>query len=300
MTQAERDVRRRLAVLGHAEASRNVSKTCRHFAISREAFHEWRRAHRAGGEAALAPRKRGPKQPMPNQYSTELVGKILRLRNDFHFGAQRIVWHLQRYGGIRVSITGVAGTFRRHGVARLPRGTPLRSLVSCVRYEKTTPGHHVQLDVKFVDLPTPTGKTVRRFQYTAIDDATPIRALRIYPRHNQDSAIDFVDYVVKNFPFRIRQIRIDNGHEFQARFHWHVEDLGIEHAYIKPRSPRLNGKVERSHRTDAVEFYQLLSYTDDVDLGKKLKQWEQFYNLARPHGAHRGKTPYEVLRERLS
>lgn len=194
----------------------------------------------------------------------------------------------------------MASTFRRHGVARLPRGTPLRSLVSCVRYEKTTPGHHVQLDVKFVDLPTPTGKTIRRFQYTAIDDATRIRALRIYPRHNQDSAIDFVDYVVKNFPFRIRQVRTDNGHEFQARFHWHVEDLGIEHAYIKPRSPRLNGKVERSHRTDAVEFYQLLSYTDDVDLGKKLKQWEQFYNLARPHGAHRGKTPYEVLRERLS
>jgi transposase InsO family protein len=60
------------------------------------------------------------------------------------------------------------------------------------------------------------------------------------------------------------------------------------------------GKVERSHRTDAVEFYQLLSYADDVDLGGTLEEWERFYNLARPHGAHAGKTPYEVLRERLS
>ena len=89
------------------------------------------------------------------------------------------------------------------------------------------------------------------------------------------------------------------GHEFQAKFHWHVEDQGIRHAYIKPASPQLNGKVERSHRTDEQEFYQLLTYTDDTDLGAKLSEWEHFYNLSRPHGAFNGKAPYEVLRERL-
>ena len=60
-------------------------------------------------------------------------------------------------------------------------------------------------------------------------------------------------------------IRSDNGHEFQAKFHSHVEDQGIRHVYIKPRSPNLNGKVERSHLTDKLEFHQLLAYTDDVD-----------------------------------
>jgi len=93
---------------------------------------------------------------------------------------------------------------------------------------------------------------------------------------------------------------VDNGHEFQAKFHWHVEDKGIRHAYIKPSSPQLNGKVERSHRSDQQEFYQLLSYKGDVDLVAKLAEWENFYNFARPHGAHHGQTPYEVLRERLS
>ena len=95
-------------------------------------------------------------------------------------------------------------------------------------------------------------------------------------------------------------IRTDGGHEFQAKFHWHVEDRGMKHVYIKPRSPQLNGKVERSHRTDHKEFYQLLTYTDDVDLKKKLEAWEQFYNLNRPHAAHDGKTPYEVLRSLLN
>jgi transposase InsO family protein len=91
----------------------------------------------------------------------------------------------------------------------------------------------------------------------------------------------------------------DRGHEFQAKFHWHVEDRGIRHAYIKPRTPQLNGKVERSHRSDQEEFYQLLHYTDDVDLNRKLADWEKFYNFARPHGAFNGKTPYEALREKL-
>lgn len=45
--------------------------------------------------------------------------------------------------------------------------------------------------------------------------------------------------------------------------------------------------------------YQLLSYKGDVDLYKKLAEWEQFYNFARPHGAHQGRAPYESLREKL-
>jgi transposase InsO family protein len=50
----------------------------------------------------------------------------------------------------------------------------------------------------------------------------------------------------------------------------YVPDKGMQHTYIKPKTPQLNGKAERSHRTDKDEFYQLLTYTDDVDLNKKL------------------------------
>ena len=58
-------------------------------------------------------------------------------------------------------------------------------------------------------------------------------------------------------------------------------------------------KVERSHRTDQQEFYQLLSYKGDVDLEQRLAEWERFYDFDRPHGAFAGQTPYEALRERL-
>lgn len=157
----------------------------------------------------------------------------------------------------------------------------------------------MQMVVNFLSFQTQKGRRVKRLQYTAINDATRVRALKIYARHTQKNAIDFVEYVIGKFPFRIHTIRTNNGHEFQAQLHWHVEDLGIRHVYIKPRTPRLNGKVERSHSADEQEFYQLLEYKGDVDLEKKLRERETFYNFHRPHGAHRGKTPYEILRERL-
>lgn len=168
---------------------------------------------------------------------------------------------------------------------------------------KQVPGHHIQMDVKFLTFKGKQGEKVRRFQYTAIDDATRVRTLKVYEKYTQANAIDFVNHIIEKIPFRIREIRTDNGHEFQAKFHWHVEDLGIRHAYIRRATPQLNGKVERSHRSDQQEFYQLLSYKGadvrHVDLEARLGEWERFYNCHRPHGAHKGKTPYEPLRENL-
>jgi transposase InsO family protein len=88
-------------------------------------------------------------------------------------------------------------------------------------------------------------------------------------------------------------------HRFQDKYNWHVEDFGIRHAYVERGTPQLNGKVERSHRSDQQEFYQLLSYKGDVDLEAKLDEWERFYNFARPHGAHNGQTPHEALGDKL-
>lgn len=83
-------------------------------------------------------------------------------------------------------------------------------------------------------------------------------------------------------------------------FPWHCEDLGIRHVYIKKASPHLNGKVERSNLTDKTEFYPLVEYVDDIDIQRKLQEWEAFYNMYRPNGALKGQTPYEVLKEKLA
>jgi transposase len=249
MTQAQRDIKRKLQVLEHAQETGNIAKTCRHFGISRQGFYKWKRAYEQFGDAGLINSKPCPKNPS-RRTPAEIEEKIVYLRRTYHFGPHRIAWYLERYHGFKMSGSGVYSVLKRQGLSRLPANCRKRSIIS-TRYEKQVPGHHVQVDVKFLQFTGESNRKIKRYQFTAIDDATRIRALKIYERHNQESAIDFIDHVVQRFPFRIHTIRTDNGHEFQAKFHWHVEDLGMQHVYIRPASPHLNGKVERSHLTDA-------------------------------------------------
>ena len=297
MTTDEREINRRRRILDHADESGNVAKTCHYFGIPRSLFYVWRNAYHQHGDEGLRRKKPVPKSH-PNQTPDEIVEKILYLRRKYHLGPVRIMWYMASYHHMRVSDATIYRVLKRHGVSRLP-GKLGRRKVHTKRYNKQVPGHHIQMDVKFLIFKDKHGKKLKRYQYTAIDDATRVRALKVYERHTQKNAFNFVDYVIDKFPFRIQQIRTDRGHEFQAQFHWHVEDLGMRHVYIKARTPQLNGKVERSHRSDQEEFYQLLNYKNDVDLKKKLAEWEQFYNLARPHGVHKGRTPYESLRDKL-
>ncbi len=297
MTKAQRDILRKKRVLEHAERIGNVRRTCRYFGVARSVFYLWKQAYETYGDEGLVNKKPCPVN-LKLRTAPEIVEKVLYLRRTYHLGPIRIVWYLERYHGMKISDAGVYRILRRNGLNRLPRRVGRRA-VHTHRYAKQVPGHHVQVDVTFLTLKGKDGRNIRRFQYTAIDDATRIRALKVYRRHTQQNAIHFIDSVVEKFPFRIHTIRTDRGHEFQALFHWHVADKGMRHVYIKPRTPQLNGKVERSHRTDQQEFYQLLTYKGDVDLEKKLAEWENFYNYYRPHGAFSGGTPYEALRERL-
>jgi transposase InsO family protein len=274
-----------------------VTKACKEFNVSRATFYRWKEKYAKAGRSGLY-RARPVAYRHPRRISPEVVGKILEIRAEYQLGALGIMYYLDRYHGIKISESTVTRVLRAHGISRLPKTAPKRALHT-KRYAKTVPGHHVQVDVKFLQLKDRDGQTVKRYQYTAIDDATRIRALQIFAEHNQDRAIQFMDYVVEKFPFRISTVRTDRGHEFQARFHWHVEDHGMRHVYIKPQTPQLNGKVERSHRTDQTEFYQLLTYTDDMDLTAKLNAWENFYNYDRPHISLDGKTPYEVMKSLL-
>jgi transposase InsO family protein len=289
---------RKKVVLDYARGIGNAAEACRGLKVPRSAFYRWKARYELHGESGLLNKKPVGKH-WRNQLSDEVVEKVPHLRREYHMGPQRITWYLERYHGIKTSCSTVDRTLVRHGMRHLPWKVGRRSLHSR-RYAKRVPGHHVQVDVKFLALKTEEGHQIRRFQYTAIDDATRIRALKIYRRHTQKNAIDFADYVIEKFPFRIHTMRTDRGHEFQALFHWHVEDKGIEHIYIKPRTPQLNGKVDRSHRTDQEEFYQLLTYTDDVNLNEKPETWEKFYKYDRPHGALGGKTPYDAPRSLLT
>ena len=300
--EQQRKVRHRLAVLRHAEeVTGNVAATCRYYGISRQCFYKWRRRYDELGEAGL---RDGSSRPhhCPHETSAEVVGKIVYLRQHYHFGPLKISMYLKRYHDIEIGHSSVYRILKRLGLNRLPSSQRYkRHTQRWKRYEKPLPGHRVQIDVKFIE--PIAGSRKKHYQYTAIDDCTRIRVLRIYRRNDQKTAIQFLDYVAEKLPFRIECIQTDNGAEFQGAFHWHVLDRGVGHVYIKPATPRLNGKVERSHRIDAEEFYRMLEgvVIDDTELfNDKLQEWEHFYNFDRPHGSLNGQTPYERLLQKTT
>ncbi len=71
-----------------------------------------------------------------------------------------------------------------------------------------------------------------------------------------------------------------------------LQEWKVKFRPIKPASPHLNGKVERTQRTDLDEFYSSISI-QDPKLPDKLLEWEEYYNKHRSHSSLQGKTPWE-------
>ena len=96
----------------------------------------------------------------------------------------------------------------------------------------------------------------KAYQFTAIDDCTRLKVIRVYSNKKAVSSILFLGEVLDNLPFPVQRIQTDWGteffnYEFQQELHEHF----IKFRPIKPKSPHLNGKVERTHQTDKSEFW---------------------------------------------
>ena len=68
-----------------------------------------------------------------------------------------------------------------------------------------------------------------------------------------------------------------SGHPFD-RF---CQEKSIKHQLIRPRTPRHNGKVERSHRNDNERFYSRLSFYSYEDFLVQMKRY--LYKSTTPH-----------------
>lgn len=212
MTKAEqaRLVSWRSKILQHASGEpRRVAHTCRHFGISRKTYYKWKRRQAIHGDAGLCDRPRAPERS-PNATPPDVVSKMLYLRQQYHFGAGRIADYLRRFHQVSVARSTVHRLLGKHGLARLPANQKYRAhRLRWQRYEKPQPGHRVQVDVKFLERIPSSRK--RLYQFTAIDDCTRIRVLKVFDACNQTMAIRFIDDVLRRLPFRVQVIQTDNG-----------------------------------------------------------------------------------------
>ena len=147
--------------------------------------------------------------------------------------------------------------------------------------EHTEIGKKWQIDVKYVPKECKTEgmtKDINYYQYTCIDEASRERYLYWYEEHSAAYTVDFVKRCIRYYGYKTEEIQTDNGVEFTfnrsdvKREHpmdTLLNELGIKHHKIRPRTPEHNGKVERSHRNDNERFYSYLKFYSLEDLRKQ-------------------------------
>jgi len=156
------------------------------------------------------------------------------------------------------------------------------------------PGDLVQVDT--LDVRPLPGMILKHF--TARDVVSRWDVLQVHTRATSKTATNFLHALVKRMLFPIKALQVDGGSEFASAFEDACKQREISLFVLPPRSPKLNGHVERAHRTHTEEFYEV--YDGDLglaSLNKALNQWAYTYNHVRPHQALDERTPAEYLRQ---
>ncbi|UAW63593.1 IS481 family transposase [Mycoavidus sp. HKI] len=258
---------------------------CRRCGISRPTLRKWVKRYQQEGEVGLDSMSRRPHHS-PNRKVTQTdQDNILRMRGE-NKGARRIQNELRLYEQKELSLRTIHKVLVAAKVNPLVK--PKRSIPS-KRYSLLIPGERVQIDTMKV--------APGVYQYTAVDDCSRFRVLAVHPRRDARHTLLFLDRVIEEMPFPIQRIQTDRGTEFFAEsVQRYLMSNCIKFRPIPPRSPHLNGKVERSQLTDKIEFWSRYSHKEQ-GIDQRIEEWQFEYNWRRPHGSLSGKTPVGKLAE---
>ncbi len=255
---------------------------CRQCGISRPTLRKWWRRFQVEGKTGLEDRSRRPHNSPEQKVFERELNWIAELRKR-RLGSRRIQSELSRNFNFSLSRATLSKVLRKLKAVPLKKSRIPRK--GRHRYERSIPGERVQVDTCQI--------APGLYQYTAVDDCTRIRCLALYKRRTAANSLLFLEQIIEEMPFPIQRIQTDRGREFFAyKFQEQLKKYAIKFRPIKPASPHLNGKVERSQRTDLEEFYPTVDL-QDPDLSDKLRDWQDYYNEFRPHGSLDGKTPWE-------
>ncbi|MFY0255712.1 IS481 family transposase [Chitinophaga sp. 30R24] len=278
-------VRKRLGWIKLYQQCQNAGKTCLKCGISRPTLRKWLTRFELFGEDGLTELSRKPLNSPGKKITAYHEGIILSLRNDRKLGHRRIASELKRLHSIHLSLASIHKVLEKHNKQYLSLKRIYRKKIT--RYNRPTPGDRVQVDVCKI--------APGLYEYTAIDDCSRSKVIELYSRRTATNTLFFLEVMLEQMPFPIQRIQTDRGREFFSyKFQETLMEYGIKFRPIKPYSPYLNGKVDRTQRTDLDEFYSTVSLKDPK-LKELLKDWQHYYNWYRAHSSLRDKTPVEVV-----
>jgi len=178
---------------------------------------------------------------------------------------------------------------RRHRRARHRRRVHAKHL-SHKHPKPKTPGERIQIDTLHLGLEP--GRWLKHF--SAACPVSRWTVADVYDRATSTSAARFLGKVLEQSPFPIESIQVDGGSEFMAAFEAACQQHGIPLYVLPPKSPKLNGTVERMQETWRGEFYEAYELPI-TELRPLVQRFQDLYNTYRPHQSLQRQTPARYL-----
>ena len=257
-----------------------ISFVCRRYKCSKASLMRWNKKF-DGSKESLINKSHRPLSKHPTAHTEE---ELTWIKN--YIKRNPTISLCELYGKLRTD-----KGYSRHACSLFRIVRKLKYKVNTEKHSKYVPkkydtptniGIKWQMDVKVIPKQCYTGQLPDKFyQYTVIDEASRERFIYPYKEQTSYSTIDFVKRAIVYFGYKPQIIQTDNGQEFTYtmktdRIHpldSLLNSLNITHKLIKPRTPRHNGKVERSHRNDQQRFYSYLQFYSYNDLLIQMKAY---------------------------
>jgi len=284
----------------------DVKLACQTFGISRATLYRWLKRFDPRDLNSLKEQSRRPRRVRKPLWSRELVQAVKELRQEYPRWGKDKIAVLVRDQGHEAS-TSTVGRILKQLKQRGELKEPKRRSISAKRrsrrpygvrkpgdYIAEKPGDLVQVDTLDVrPFPWITLK-----QFTARDVISKWDVIEARRRATATTAKEFIETLEQRMPFKVKALQVDGGSEFYSDFEEECQRRKIRLFVLPPKSPKLNGCVERAHRTHTEEFYEVYECSWNVtQLNPELRHWEYVYDCVRPHQALNYKTPLQFLKD---
>lgn len=285
----------------------NARLTCRYFGISPQTFYRWLKRYNPKHPKTLESRSHRPIKVRQPTYTLEQIEAVRKIREKYpRWGKDKLAILLKREN-IQISVSMVGRILiylKRRNILREPvfnrisTRKRMHARPYAIRkpkeYQPKLPGDLVQLDT--LDVRPLPGVVLKHF--SSYDVIGRWNVLGVFTRATAETASRFLGDMEKRTPHKIKSLQIDGGSEFQSIFELECQKRGIRLFVLPPRSPKLNGAVERANRTHTEEFYEVTESTFELaDLRPKLLEWEHICNTIRPNQALNYLTPAQYLEQ---
>lgn len=272
------------------------------YGVKKSTLYDWKNRYELSGKnlTSLVPKKTRPKRVRKMETDYRLVEFIKAIREEQgNLGKEKLKLFLDEYAR-EIGVESIGKTTigkiikRRHYFYERPKLKRKRRFTRdrSNKSPKVNKPGYIEMDSIIVYI-----NRERHCFISCIDICTKFAWVKKVTTLSSVQALLTLQEFQEQINYLIHTLQTDNGSEFLGKLHNYLEEQKIKHLFIYPRSPKINGVVERFQRTIQEEFINRNDeiYFDEEKFKTKLFNYLQWYNTKRPHASLSYQSPTQFI-----